>query len=329
MKFSHKLLRALIVAPIVALTLIVAITAFGNAAPPRAAVNVVVTTSDLAALTRTVGGDAVNVTTLARATEDPHFVDARPSFLRVLNKAALLVEGGADLESGWLPPLVNNARNATILPGAVGRFAAAGYVALRDVPTALDRSQGDVHEHGNPHFLLDPANAVRVAKALADRLASLDPANADGYRSRANLFGFHAERRLAEWRKRLAPYRGTEVVTYHRSFDYFLAAFELKLAATIEPKPGIEPSGSHIIALVGRIKAEGVKLIIAEPNRPARTCERVASQSGAKLLRLPLMPGGAPGTDDYLAFIESNVAAVETALKSASPTRATAADNRP
>ncbi|MDR2844590.1 MAG: metal ABC transporter substrate-binding protein [Puniceicoccales bacterium] len=287
------------------------------AAAARADVNIVATTSDLGALAKAVGGNNATVTTLARATEDPHFVDARPSFLRILNKADLLIEGGADLEAGWLPPLVNNARNAKILSGAQGRFSAAASagLVLRDVPHSLDRSQGDVHASGNPHFLLSPSNAAHVALALAERLAQLDAANAAAYRARAAQFRAEAEKRLADWRRRLAPLRGKAVVTYHHSFNYFLDAFELKLADTIEPKPGIEPAAAHIVALVGRMKSDGVKLIFAEPNRPTRTCERVATGSGAKLLRLPLMPGGVAGTDDYFTFIEHNVAAVEATLK--------------
>jgi ABC-type Zn uptake system ZnuABC Zn-binding protein ZnuA len=304
MKLPHILLTALV-------------ACLGPIATASAALNIVATTSDLGALARTVGGDAVSVTILARATEDPHFVDARPGFLRALNKASLLIEGGAELESGWLPPLVNNARNAKILPGGAGRFSAAENLpsALHDVPKSLDRSQGDVHPTGNPHFLLDPANAVNVAQALAERLAQIDSANATAYRQRAAKFATDTKAKLAVWRQRLAPWRGASVVTYHHSFDYFLAAFELKLADTIEPKPGVEPSASHLVSLVARMKNNDVKLIFAEPNRPTRTCERVAAESGAKLLRLPLMPGGVAGTDDYLAFIEFNVTAIEKALK--------------
>ncbi|MDR2430319.1 MAG: metal ABC transporter substrate-binding protein [Puniceicoccales bacterium] len=288
----------------------------GGVAPDAvAALNVVVTTSDLGVLVRAVGGADVTVTTLARAGEDPHFVDARPSFLRQLRRADLLVEGGAELESGWLPPLVNNARNAKIRPGASGHFAAAtaAGIALCDKPQTLDRSHGDIHAAGNPHFLLDPENGVRVARALAGRLAQLDTANAEAYRRRAEGLCETVARRFPEWRRRLAPLRGRSVVTYHHSFDYFLTAFEIKLEDTIEPKPGVEPSASHIVSLMARMKRGGVRLVIAEPNRPSRVCERVAAETGAVLLRLPLMPGGVEGTEDYIAFIEHWVSALATA----------------
>ncbi|MDR2863737.1 MAG: metal ABC transporter substrate-binding protein [Puniceicoccales bacterium] len=298
-------------------TLFAALACFGSASAAHAGVNIVATTPDLGALATSVGGTSVTVTTLARATEDPHFVDARPSFLRVLNKADLLIEGGADLEEGWLLPLVKNARNAKILPGAPGRFSASesAGITLSGVPHTVDHSQDHVHPSGNPHFLLSPSNAAHVALALAERLAQLDTANAAAYRARAAQFRDVVGKRLADWQRRLTPWRGASIVTYHHSFNYFLETFHFKLADTIEPKPGIEPSASHLVSLIGRMKSGGVKLIIAEPNRPTRTCERVAAESGAKLLRLPLMPGGVAGTDDYLAFIEHNVAAVEAALK--------------
>jgi ABC-type Zn uptake system ZnuABC Zn-binding protein ZnuA len=290
-----------------------AFAAFLTAAPRApAAVNIVATTADIGALASAVGGADVSVVTLARPTEDPHFVDARPSFLRILNRADLLVEGGADLEAGWLPPLVNNARNRKILPGAPGRFSAAGHVKLRDIPAVLDRSQGDVHAHGNPHFLLDPANAVLVANALAEKLAALDPGNAAAHRARAKKFADALDGKRADWNLRLAPFRGMAVVTYHRSFDYLLDAFDLRLAGTIEPKPGIEPPASHLVALAALMKREKVRLIIAEPNRPARTCARLADAANARLARIPVMP---PANTDYLTFIDAAVTTLEAAFK--------------
>ncbi|MDR1497885.1 MAG: metal ABC transporter substrate-binding protein [Puniceicoccales bacterium] len=283
-------------------------TAFATAA--TAAVNIVTTTTDLGTIARAIGETHVTVTTLARSGEDPHFVDARPSFLRILNRADLLVEGGADLESGWLPPLVNNARNPKILRGAPGHFSAASAgIPLLNVPAILDRSQGDVHPSGNPHFLTDPGNAVRVANSLAKKLAQIDPTNAAAYLHRADQFQAKIKQKTVEWKRRLAPLRGTQVVTYHESYDYFLAAFDLKLAGTIEPKPGVEPSAAHLIALINHIKTAKVKLILAEPNRPSRPCERITSQTDAKLLRLPLMPSP---SQDYIAFIEGNISALET-----------------
>ncbi|MDR1816710.1 MAG: metal ABC transporter substrate-binding protein [Puniceicoccales bacterium] len=297
----------------------------GNALAPAAGaapLRVVATTPDLAALAVAVGGDDIALTTLARPHEDPHFVDARPSFLRALNRADLLITGGADLEDGWLPPLTRNARNGKILEGGTGRFDAGAHVKLRDVPAVLDRSQGDVHAHGNPHFLLDPANAARVATALAEKIGTIagtagDAPAGERVRARAKKFADTLAAKHADWRRRLAPYRDAGVVTYHRSYDYLLAAFDLRLTGTVEPKPGIEPSASHLLALAAQMKRDKVRLILAEPNRPARTCSRLATDAGATLLRLPIMPP----TPDYLAFMEQNIRALETALKRPSTER--------
>ncbi|MDR0535212.1 MAG: metal ABC transporter substrate-binding protein [Puniceicoccales bacterium] len=299
-----------------ALALAAGFACAGAAPAAFAAPNVVATTADLGAIAHAVCGTDATVSILARPGEDPHFVDARPSFLRVLNKADLLIEGGADLEEGWLPPLVNNARNAKIHPGASGRFAAAAEarIALRDVPVTLDRSMGDVHAHGNPHFLLSPANAALVARALAARMALLDPANADAFRARAARFAADIETRVPGWKTRLSSLRGANVITYHRSFDYMLDVFGMRLAGTIEPKPGIEPSGTHIVALIEQARNSGTKLILVEPSRPSRLCERVAHGTGAPLARIPLMPDPPNVPDAYIRFFESIVTSMEKAL---------------
>ncbi len=282
----------------------------------RAEINVVATTADLGSLAQTVGGAHVTVTTLARPTEDPHFVDARPSFIRILHQADLLVEGGAELEQGWLPALVNNARNAKILPGAPGNFRAAAGLQLLEIPAVLDRSQGDVHAFGNPHFLLDPRNASRVAQNLAESLARLDPPHAADYRENAEEFRKMIAEEFPRWQARLAPFKGAPVVTYHKSYDYLLAAFGLELAGTIEPKPGIEPSSAHLETLASDMQARGVKVILAEPNRPDRLCHFLARASGATLLRLPLVPDKSAGCADYRSLVETHVTTLEKTLRS-------------
>jgi zinc/manganese transport system substrate-binding protein len=288
------------------------------APPAQAALNVVATTPDLGSLAEAVGGDRVRVTSLARGTEDPHCVDPRPSFIRVLNQADLLLDGGAELEIGWLPPLVDSARNRKILPGAPGRFIAANAgVRLLNVPTGpLDRSQGDVHPLGNPHFLLDPENAKIVAAALAARLAELDPANAAAYTAHRDRFLARLDAKLAIWRHDLGQFKGAKVLTYHQSFDYLLDRFGLVLAGTIEPKPGIEPSPTHISGLVPRMKQAGVRVVIIEPNRPTKTPTYVAREVGASLVQLPILPGGHPKARDYVSLLDYCVETLVTVLKS-------------
>lgn len=282
----------------------------------QAALHVVATLPDLAALAREIGGDKVKVTSLATGMEDPHFVDPKPSFIRLLNQADVLLEGGAELEAGWLPPLVNNARNPKVVAGAPGRFLASREVRLLEVPAGgVDRSQGDVHPLGNPHFLLAPDNCATVAVHLAEALARLDPAQAAAFQTNAQRFLAILARKQVEWTQALAPFRGTAVVTYHKSFDYLLDYFGFILAGTIEPKPGIEPSPAHINALIPRAKQAGVKLVIIEPNRPRRTAQRVADALGARLVVLPLMPGGHDQATDFFAWYDYNVAQLAAALK--------------
>lgn len=288
------------------------------AANARAKLNVVATLPDFGSIAEQVGGDKVKVTTIARGTEDPHFVDARPSFVILLNKADVLIEGGAELEIGWLPPLVNKARNAKILADAPGHIIASRGVRLLDVPTgAVDRSMGDVHPLGNPHFTLDPANAKTVAATLAEAFGRLDAANAAAYEENLKRFDEQIDKKLAEWVKLMEPYRGAKVVTYHKSYNYFLERFGLELVGTIEPKPGVEPSPSYVNGLIPRLKAAGVKLIMIEPFRPRKTSESVAQAVGAKLLLLPDSVGGNEHVKDYFSLFDQDVAQIVSALKGA------------
>lgn len=281
-----------------------------------AKLNVVATLPDFGAIASAVGGDQVQVTTLARGTEDPHFVDARPSFIRVLNKADVLIEGGAELEIGWLPPLVNNARNPKILGNEPGHVQLAKAVRLIDVPTGpIDRSMGDVHPAGNPHFNLDPANGPAMAAAIAEALARLDAAHAATYRRNAEQFSQRLNVKLAEWIKALEPYRGTKVVTYHKTYDYFLERFGFGLVGLIEPRPGLEPSPTHINALIPKIKSAGVRLILCEPNRPHKTPDHLAEATGARVVALPALVGGVESATDYPGLFDYNVRRLTEALR--------------
>jgi len=283
-----------------------------------AKLNVVATIPDYGAIAEEIGGDKVKVTSIARGTEDQHFVDARPSYVRVLNQADVLIEGGAELEVGWLPPLVTGARNQRILSDAPGHLVLSRNIRLLEVPTGpVDRSMGDVHPYGNPHFTLDPENGKTIASTIADTFSKVDPANANVYRSNLQRFNDRLDKKLAEWKKLMDPYRGTKVVTYHKSFDYFLERFGLDLAGTIEPKPGIEPSPSYVNSLIPKLKASGVKLVIIEPFRPRKTPEYVAQNVGAKLLLLPGSVGGNEKVKDYFSLFDYDVAQIVAALKEA------------
>src|SRR5437762_2588328 len=256
----------------------------GAASQATAQLRVVATTPDLASVAREVGGDRVNVVALAKPTEDPHFVDAKPSFIVTLNRADALIEGGAELELGWLPPLLENARNSKIAAGAPGRIVASEGIRLLEIPTSFDRSKGDIHSLGNPHFMIDPAAAKVVARNIATHFAALDPRNAATYNANLARFNSRIDAKLADWEKQLAPYRGAKIVTYHRDFIYFAQRFGLSIVDELEPKPGIAPSPAHLAQVIGEMKRNNVKLILVQPFQNRKTAETVARQTGAAVV---------------------------------------------
>src|SRR6185369_11501329 len=209
--------------------------------PAQAKLNVVATTPDFGAIASSIGGSEVSVTTLAKPTEDPHFVDAKPSFIVKLNHADALVEGGADLEIGWLPALLDQSRNPKLAAGAPGRIACSQGVELVEVPSTLDRSKGDIHAAGNPHYLTDPFNAKAVARHIAEAFAQLDPKSAQVYNGNLKKFNDLLDAKLTEWQTLLAPFKDQQVVAYHDSWPYFSRRFSLKIDLFLEPKPGIPP----------------------------------------------------------------------------------------
>jgi zinc/manganese transport system substrate-binding protein len=265
--------------------------------------NVVATTPDLGALARTIGGDEINLTVLAKPTEDPHFVDAKPSFLVKLNHADVLVEGGAELEAGWLTPLLEGARNAKLEVGKPGRVNAAEGVALLEIPAALDRSQGDIHASGNPHYLTDPLNGRIVAAHLARVFSELAPAHAAKFDAHLRAFTAQLDAKMAEWQKLLAPYKGRPVVTYHNYWIYFGARFGLPMDLFLEPKPGIPPTPAHLAEVITKMKAGNLKVITVQPYQNRKTAETVANHTGAVVIDWPSFPGS-PGTEGYLEWID-------------------------
>lgn len=281
----------------------------------QAKLNVVVTTPDLAAIASEVGGANVEITTLARPTEDPHFVDARPSFIVKLNRADALIHGGAELESGWLAPLLNGARNAKIVSVAKGNVACCEGVQMREVPGQLDRSQGDIHAAGNPHYLVDPENAKIVAHHIADTFAALDAANAAAYRTNAARFTATLNEKLVQWQAALAPFKGQQLVAYHNSWVYFTERFGLKIELFLEPKPGIPPSPAHLADVISKMKQGGVRVIIVDPYLNRKTAETVARSTGAGVVDVAQFPGGVKGTEgSYIALMDYLVNSVAKAL---------------
>ena len=303
--------RTLVVAGILAASLA------GTVANAQSKLNVVTSTEDLGSIAREVGGDKVNVTALARGFQDPHFVEPKPSFILAVNRAALYIAVGRELEIGWLPPLLTSSRNAKIQPGAPGYLDASQNVRILEIPTGqITRAMGDVHPLGNPHYWLEPGNGRLIAQAIRNKLSELAPADKAYFAQRYDDF----DRRLAaaekRWDATMAPYKGTKVVTYHRSWPNFMARFGLEVVGYVEPKPGIPPSPSHTIDLVEEMKRSSIKLIVVEPYFSLKTPQAIANQvPGAKELVLAPSVGGVKEVTDYIQLFEYDVNLLAGALK--------------
>lgn len=309
------------------------------------------TLPDLGSLVQEVGGDQVAVTVFAKGMENPHFVEAKPSFVKALSRADLFIQGGLEMEVAWVPVLLQNARNGRVLPGSPGYLDAATVITPLDMPTGtIDRSMGDVHPEGNPHYLLDPMNGLKVAKLVRDRLAELRPVKKayfhDRYESfrrntaaatvgerlaakyeieklallfeQGRLGAFLKERKddapLGGWLGSMLPHAGTKVVADHNMWPYFARRFGISVRGFLEPKPGVSPSTSHLGSLVAQMRTEAIKIIIATPYFDAKALKFTADKSGARIVNLAHQVGARQGADDYLGVIDYNVQALTAAL---------------
>lgn len=249
---------------------------------------------------KAVGGDGVEVTALAKGNLDPHFVDAKPSYLVALHKADGLLINGLDLEVGFLPPLLQQSGNGKIQPGTDGYIDLSRFIAPIEIPMeGADRSMGDVHPFGNPHYHLDPRNMALVARGVAAALGKLDPANSASYAQNGEALAKSCFDLDAEILKALAPLKGASVVGYHSSLDYFFLRYGVLVAGFVEPKPGIKPSPTSLLDLERRMKEKGVKVIVSEPYQDVKIAQKVASDTGATLVVIPAYTGGAPGAETY------------------------------
>ena len=280
-----------------------------------ARVNVVATTGDFGSIAREIGGDFVDVATLARPTEDPHFVDAKPSFIMKLNRADVLIDGGAELEIGWLPPLLEGARNPRLESGKPGRIECAEGVDLMEIPATLDRSKGDIHAAGNPHYMTDPVNGKIAAQHICDGLSLVDAGHADAYRANLAKFVAAIDAKMGEWQKLMAPLKGQRVVAYHNSWPYFARRFDIKIDLFLEPKPGIPPTPANLADVMTRMKAEKIRAIIVDPYLNKKTALAVATETGATVVNVTQFPGGVKGTEDgYVAMIDYLVRSMASAM---------------
>jgi zinc/manganese transport system substrate-binding protein len=294
----------------------IGLIAFAAASSPAIAqLRVVATTPDLASVAREIGGNKVSVVALAKPTEDPHYVDAKPSHVVTLNRADALIEGGAELELGWLPPLLENSRNSKISAGAPGRIVASEGIRMLEIPTSFDRSKGDVHSLGNPHFMVDPVNVKIVARNIASHFSQIDPKNAATYNGNLGRFNSTLDAKYADWQKQLAPYRGAKIVTYHKDFVYFAGRFGLNIVDELEPKPGIAPSPAHLAQVIGKMRSSNAKLVLVQPYQNRKTAETVARQANAVVIDTPEQPGAAPNTATYFDMMDNLVRTLATGFR--------------
>jgi zinc/manganese transport system substrate-binding protein len=298
--------------------ILIATISIATAAPlfAQSKLNVMTTTEDLAAIAREVGGDRVTVESIARGYQDPHFVEAKPSFILKLQKADLLIVVGRELEIGWLPPLVQQSRNGKIQPGADGYLDASLGAQILEIPTGqITRAMGDVHPLGNPHYWMDPENGKRIAKEIADAFDRQRPGNKAYFDQRLADFTTRLDAAEKKWLAMMAPYKGTKVVTYHRSFPNFAERFGLEIVGYVEPRPGIPPTPQHTLDLITEMKRQNVKVMLIEPYFDLKTPTAIGRETGARVLVMPPSVGGVKETSDYFSLFEYNINLLVDSLK--------------
>jgi ABC-type Zn uptake system ZnuABC Zn-binding protein ZnuA len=286
------------------------------AAFAQSTLNVITTTEDLASIAKEVGGDRIRVESMARGYQDPHFVEAKPSFILKMQRADLLIVVGRQLENAWLTPLITQSRNAKLQPGGSGYLDASTTASILEIPTGeLTRAMGDVHPLGNPHYWLDPENGKRIAKAMADKFAQLRPNDRAYFDGRLADFTARLDAGEKRWLAQMAPYKGTKVVTYHRSFPNFAERFGLVIVGYVEPRPGIPPTPQHTLDLINEMKRQNIKLVLVEPYFDLKTPNAIGRETGAQVLVLPPSVGGVKEIPDYLKLFDYDINLVVEAIK--------------
>src|SRR4030081_2584788 len=304
MKFKH-LAYALIILAAAALP-----------ARAQSKLNVIATTEDLASIGREVGGDRITIESIAKEYQDPHYVEAKPSFILKLQRADLLVVVGRELEIGWLPPLIQQSRNSKIQVGAQGYLDASLGATILEIPSGnITRAMGDVHPLGNPHYWMDPENGKRIAKEIADKLSELRPGDRAVFDQQLTSFTSRLDAAEKRWLSMMVPYRGTKVVTYHRSFPNFAERFGLDIVGYVEPKPGIPPTPQHTLDLMNEMKRQNVKLVLVEPYFDLKTPIAIGRDTGAEVLVMPPSVGGVKEVTDYFKLFDYDINLLINAIK--------------
>jgi zinc/manganese transport system substrate-binding protein len=292
--------------------------AVANVAQAQGKLNVVASTEDLAAIASEVGGDKIAVESIAKGYQDPHFVEAKPSFILRLQRADLLIVVGRELEIGWLPPLITQSRNAKVQVGAAGYLDASLQARILDLPTGqVTRAMGDVHPLGNPHYWLDSENGKIVAKSIAAKLGELRPNDRAYFDQRLGDFTSRLDTAETRWLAQLAAYKGAKVVTYHRSYPNFAERFGLDVIGYVEPRPGIPPTPQHTLDLIAEMKRQNVKVVLVEPYFDLKTPNSIGRETGAQVIVLPPSVGGIKEITDYFKLFDYDVNLLANALKQA------------
>jgi len=285
------------------------------ALPAAAALSVFACEQEWAALAQELAGDKASVYSATTALQDVHRVEARPSLIARVRSADLLICSGSELEVGWLPLLLTQSGNTKIQPGSAGYLEASQFVPKLEIPKVVDRALGDVHPSGNPHIHLDPRNIARVADALAERLVQLDPANADAYRARANSFRGRWQAAMSRWEKETARLKGVPVVVYHRDMSYFLNWTGMREAGSLEPKPGLPPTPTHLAELVEKMKRDPAKVVVYSAYNSPRAAEFLSERAGIPAVMLPFTVGGTDKAKDLFGLFDDTIGRLLAAVK--------------
>jgi len=285
-------------------------------APVRAKkINVVTTTSDLKSITELIGKDKVDVSAIAKGFQNPHFVDPKPSYIIGLSKADLFVTVGLDLETGWSPQLLLSSRNPKIQKGNAGYVDASTGITLMQVPSGINRGEGDIHIFGNPHYWMDPVNGKQIAKNVCDALIKISPENRDFFEKNLKAFNAEIDLKLEDWMEKMRPFTGTKIIAYHNEWCYFEHRFGLKIVDFLEPKPGIPPTPSQLVKIISEVKANSIKIIISSPYFTTSSSELVSKQTGAKTIILATSVGAFEGINDYFDLFDYNINKLIQGLK--------------
>lgn len=292
---------------------------FTPSARAASKLKVVTATTDLAALAEEVGGDRISVESIARGYQDPHFVEAKPSFILKLHQADLLISVGLQLEIGWLPPLITQSGNPRIQFGAQGYLDASQFADILEIPTTLvTRAMGDVHPLGNPHYWLDPGNGRRIAQGIEQKLAEMRPGDASYFEQRFQDFSQRLSKEEEVWDEETKTLHGRKIVTYHRSWPNFAKRFDLDVVGYVEPRPGIPPTPAHTVELIEFMKRENVKVICVEPYFDLKTPNSIARATGARVVVLLPSVGGEKEITDYFKLFDYDIKLLMQAFNSAS-----------